>query len=527
MSRRVEVTRLAMLATLAASLGAAAVNGCAATGGQVEFTGGASSASGSTAQSGTSGTGGVQSTSSAGGSIGVGGFNLGDSDGGDASDATGDVTAPCGSKCGPTELCDPAHLGYDDNCNGLVDEGCSCSPGAIHWCFEGPPSFRNTPGCFDGIETCSELGMWGPCVGGVQGWPMGNACYENNTMACHAISALPYATTDLKTGTGNFSLNAVVGSEKYAVQCPMGVSQCPAVMPPESFQAIQSGEYTVTYTKMVAGSANPVSCTFPLFVGAQGLRVELSWNHPPAIGMSGADLDLHVHEPVNTSPWSVMGQSQDCTWSSCKFDQISIGSFSAPHWFPDNNVLPMPVNWDLDPVAMNNTCYNDLHGVGGEWAQLHMGCHNPRLDIDQIQCDLSITDPQNANFCTPENVNIDYPPNQQWVRVGVHYYFNHYVTYDVHPEIKIFCNGGLSADLGPHSYYVPEQQVTFEPADGAGTGQGNRFWIAGDVAFTTDACGVTSCVVQPIYSDPANKTPLLTLDTGAISTFLPAWPPPP
>ena len=128
----------------------------------------------------------------------------------------------------------------DDNCNGLVDETCTCSPGQVHWCFAGDPSYRNAPGCFDGIETCTELGMWGPCLGGVQAIPPDN-CYLNDTSACHAITAPPYATTHLKTGTGTFSANAVPGSEVYAVQCPTGVSQCPGVTPPDELRGAPVG----------------------------------------------------------------------------------------------------------------------------------------------------------------------------------------------------------------------------------------------------------------------------------------------
>lgn len=521
--RRADVARLSLLAALVVSLCAAVASACAASK-RGDFIAGTGGTVGSSSVTTTSGNGGAPSPSA---SSGAGGFYFGDPDAGDVSDATDEVlTNPCGSQCGPKELCDTAHLGLDDNCNGLVDETCACTPGQVHWCFQGDPSYHNAPGCFDGTETCTELGIWGPCIGGVQAIAPDN-CFLNDTSACHAISAPPYATVDLETGTGSFSANAVAGSETFTVQCPAGVSQCPGVTPPSSFEAIQSGEYTVTYTKTVAGDAGTLSCTFPLFIGAPGLRVELSWEHN--VTDLGVDLDLHVHQPISTAPWSVSGEPQDCTWSSCKFDQIDPASMNpaAPHWFPDGNAIPDPVNWDLSSILRDNTCYNDPHGIGPEWQMLGMGCHNPRQDIDEIQCDDTITDPTNPEFCAPENDNIDYPPKDQWIRIGVHYYYNHGLTYAVHPEIKIFCNGALSGDLGPQSYYVPQQPVTFLASDGAGTGVNNRFWIAADVAFTTDSCGSTTCVVQPIYDDATQQTPFLTLDTAATSAFVPAWPPAP
>jgi hypothetical protein len=324
----------------------------------------------------------------------------------------------------------------------------------------------------------------------------------------------------------------------------MGISQCPSVMAPDVFSEIQSGEYMVTYSKMVTGDPNPRVCSFPLFIGDRGLRVELTWEHTTAD--TGVDLDLHVHQPVNMQPWGINpGRPQDCTWSSCRFDQIcDLGDAGidgscppndlvAPMWFPPANMAPMPSNWDVETSAqsMANTCYNDPRGVGAEWLKIGKGCHNPRSDVDVITCDDTVTDPNNPSWCGPENVNVDYPSLKQWFRVAVHYYWNHGHTYDVHPEIKIYCNGALSGDLGPQGFYTPVDggatPVTFEPADGAGNGAGNRFWIVADVAFTQDSCGTVSCTVQPIYSDPVQKTPFFTIDSAATTTFAPPWPPPP
>jgi hypothetical protein len=98
--------------------GAALVHGCSATDGT-----GLSTASGS---------GGAPATTSS----GVGGIDIILPDGGE--DAEDDVTTnPCGSKCGPNELCDTDHLGLDDDCDGQVDEGCGCAAGQVHFCFKG------------------------------------------------------------------------------------------------------------------------------------------------------------------------------------------------------------------------------------------------------------------------------------------------------------------------------------------------------------------------------------------------------
>jgi hypothetical protein len=473
----------------------------ATTGGGVP---GATSASTTTASTATASSG-ANGGAAAGGESGTGGTG-------------GVMPNACGSKCGPVELCDEAHLGLDDDCDGQVDEGCTCEIGTAHFCFAGDPSYHELPGCFDGVELCQESGFWGPCAGGVQATPPDN-CFSTTPSTCHAITTRPFLPVGLKTGTGAFSANAVPGSEMWQVTCPQGVPVCPGVSAPDQFEPLQSGEYTVTYTKMVQGSGQ-ASCTYPLLVGDRGMRIELSWEHP--MGDMGVDLDLHVHQPNDTKPWGISpGVEQDCCWSTCGPPE------PAPHWFADPPAMPpTPVNWWNDPVPQNNTCYNDPKGVGPEWKQLGMGCHNPRLDADVITCDSSVTNPNDPDFCTPENVNIDYPPVGQWTRIGVHYYNNHGLSYDVHPVVKVFCDGALSGQLGPTGYYVPQAPVTFEPADGAGIG-GNRFWIVADVAFQYNACGPATCTVKPVYSDPTNKTPLFTIDTGATTTFAPPYPPPP
>src|SRR4051794_37649503 len=75
--------------------------------------------------------------------------------------------------CGPVEDCvanggGPGN-GLDDDCNGKVDDGCSCTPGDVRRCFIGPPGKRNVGGCTDGTQTCigSEFGVWDDCVGSI------------------------------------------------------------------------------------------------------------------------------------------------------------------------------------------------------------------------------------------------------------------------------------------------------------------------------------------------------------------------
>jgi hypothetical protein len=513
--RRARVSFALFIILGAAAAGAGIAAGCSATGQRYEFGEGGSGASVSpTGTGGRAGVGGAGETAT--GSTGADGFGGAFSfpDGG-FEDVNPDVVMnPCGTGCGPVELCDSEHLGVDDDCDGEVDELCTCIPGQAHACFKGDSSFRGTPGCFDGTERCDEIGTWGPCIGGVHATAPDN-CFNNSTVGCHPLQAAPFADVDLKEGTGSFSADAQAGSEVWTVTCPAGVDPCPAVggmSPSDDFKPLQSGEYSVTYSKRAANGSTQ-TCTYPLFVGAPGLRVELEWEHD--LGGTGVDLDLHMHQPNNTQPWAVGGSPFDCGFANCTARNMNVS------WFSDSATPPDPVNWYLDPVESNNTCFFSPRGAGAQWRANGRGCHNPRLDIDNITCSPGATDPDDAEFCAPENINIDYPPLSQWMRIGVHYYSSHSLGYSVHPRIKIFCNGALGADLGPNGFYDPEAPVTFAPSDSS-----TRYWLVADVAFVDGGeCGQDGCVVVPLYQDAATKTPLLTTQSFVTSSFGPPYPP--
>ncbi|PKN45735.1 MAG: hypothetical protein CVU63_08490 [Deltaproteobacteria bacterium HGW-Deltaproteobacteria-20] len=70
--------------------------------------------------------------------------------------------------------------GIDDNSNGVIDEGCPCSPGEQQSCFVGSASARQLGICRDGTMLCQgrgEFGTWGDaCEGSVL--PEAESCNE-------------------------------------------------------------------------------------------------------------------------------------------------------------------------------------------------------------------------------------------------------------------------------------------------------------------------------------------------------------
>jgi hypothetical protein len=482
--------------------------------------GGGSSSGGSAAHGGTTPQGGGGSAAHGGTSPqGGGGYGAqggtGPQGGGGAGAQGGQGGAgPCDSSCGGVEQCDGIHAGIDDDCDGTVDESCACIPGTVQACFKGDPHYRNTPGCFAGTQHCSAQGQWGSCVGGVHAT---DHCYLAQP-GCHAITSYPLVGLGLKPGTGNFSSDAV--SESWTVDCPPGTTGCPGVTAPDFFQPVQSGEYQVHYQKTTANGA--ASCTYPLLVGFTGLRVELDWEHG-VTGPSdtGVDLDLHVHKPQDATAWGAShGTLVDCAWDNCVFHSFVPMSANAPNWF-SGVAPPDPMGWYRDSVLERNTCYFAPHGIGAQWQGNGQGCYNPRLELDNITCNPTVTNPNDQAFCVPENTNVDYPPENQWFRIGVHYYSAHGMAYDVHPRVLVFCGGELRAELGPQGYANP---VTFTPAGGADPAN-STFWLVADVRFVPDPCNANRCQVRPLYADEVLRSALVgTVPTAQASIGPPYLP---
>ncbi len=76
----------------------------------------------------------------------------------------------------------------DENCDGVVNEACVCTPGSTQNCYEGPPSTAGVGLCKTGSAKCSAEGnSIGPCEGQVV--PSFDDCFSANDEDCDGVVA--------------------------------------------------------------------------------------------------------------------------------------------------------------------------------------------------------------------------------------------------------------------------------------------------------------------------------------------------
>ncbi len=220
---------------------------------------------------------------------------------------------------------------------------------------------------------------------------------------------------------------------------------------------------------------NTYTCEFAVVTQGEGLRVELNWD-TRGEGFGDTDVDLHLHKWGATTDF--------CTADDCYFSNCKASSYST-------------LDWGLAPTTDLDACRNAPHGEGARWVT-RGSCFNPRLDVDVIYCDPTVTDATASGFCAPENINIDNPPLYEPTRVMVNYWSSHGYVGTTNASINIYCGGGLRATFGP-------QPLT---TSGGCSGQN---WLVADVMFYEGRCGELDCEIVPLG----------LVQTGA--AFGPAW----
>lgn len=395
-----------------------------------------------------------------------------------------DVCAPVPDRCGRVEVCGN---GLDDDCDGPIDEGCACLPGAVQPCFDGPPGRRDVGACRDGTQRCLATGLWGACEGGISPQPdvcngQDNACTgcpreTDCPILCpgpgdsRVPDGRPFADYPLRGGLF-FGGRAVSwrwtvrgGPCDQLVAIPSFALTAPSARD-TVFRPSLSGDYTVTLT-VVTAEGTTLTCTFVVHIAGPGLRVELCWDRS-----NDVDVDLYLSRPGTMQPWwPALGASQPnadntCSWANC--EAIIRG---------ETDGMPTPrANWGYASSPLSE-CQDGPHGA--EWRALGF-CGNPRLDIDNNLSKIR---------GTPENINIDRPRDGDTFRVLAH----NFTGTLTHPLVNVFCGGRLYGTYGA----APDLVTGFVAPGSFGRG---AMWRAVDITTRVNAAGeITRCDLREVH----------------------------
>jgi hypothetical protein len=402
--------------------------------------------------------------------------------------------------CVPEEVVEASCNGSDDDCDGSIDEGCRCEPGAVQPCFLGAPTRRGVGACADGAQVClraGELsGRWGDCTGGIR--PGDEACdgLDNDCNGCvdDLAACDPKGTCpgpgDPRTPDGTpLSPYPLRGRDfftdpakawSWTVQggpCDALNATTPSFVVDDAnsetatFRPKLSGDYTVTLT--VFPETGPIfTCSWIVHIQGPGLRIEMCYPES-----SITDLDLYVKQPGHQTPWFTGSAHfftalDQCCWANCEAN-LRPGEIQPPQ-----TVTRADWGYATSPLSL---CQNDLHG--DVWQSLGY-CSSPRLDIDN-----------NLSEATgvPENINVDAPRDNETFRIMV----ANFTGAEAHPLVNVYCDGYRTATIGA----APDALVGFSGTSGSlAIG---ALWRAADV--TTHVKGTqTTCSVNVLHPPGSN-----------------------
>jgi hypothetical protein len=229
-------------------------------------------------------------------------------------------------------------------------------------------------------------------------------------------------------------------------------------------------------------------CTQKVQVRAPGIRAELCWDsvggdEMPLGSGKGNDIDLHVAELQGvTCP--AYGWDQTCVATDPMGNSIGEDCYygnTSPGWTYPNSPDSACSGWSSRGLPP---------------------CTNPRLDQDNISCDKTVDDPTNtAEFCAPENVNLDNPKDGERFVVGVNDFGNHGGTFDAHCHVNLYCNGARVLSVGIN----PVTGQTMPVLNNPGLDLYGDIWTVGTITAHVTGGTLTSCDVVTTPSHHADQ----------------------
>lgn len=447
--------------------------------------------------------------------------------------------------------------GFDDNCNGLVDEGCSCdNPGSTKECFLVPASQTafgkpvgwcglNSRGTVDCIKRSAEFPPeWSGQCRGAQPPFADDICaagdfdcdgkeLNSRTQDCACkpgevqcptspLETVPFPDVNnlpLKVDATGWFTSALDVAQAQNWKWKLRGGDCDNIIPHPTFALYRSNVAT--------GPLGQQRDDLGLNSKEHGIEATGGSVGPvvyPAFSLSG--------DYILEGEFELYGQTHSCTVKI----QVRAPGIRAEACWDTMGGFGMGVDLDLHVAKLNGmtcpqkqgwsgTCakqdcyYANCKGTGSSnpnwfppspasacsgWGSANSGtsCGNPRLDKDIINCNSGETDPGATTgfspFCGPENINIDAPADGDRYAIGLKYYGG---TRPSKGHVNVYCNGERIVSAG----FNPVTGVDFPVLTQAGADENGDLWKVGVVTAQVQG-GQLSCSVQTSPSQNPRAT---------------------
>ena len=444
--------------------------------------------------------------------------------------------------------------GFDDDCDGLVDEGCSCdAAGITKTCYLVPASqtfgglpvgwcAENSKGTVDCVKPTTEFpGTWsGQCRGAQP--PFADDFCANGDFNCD--------------GKDQNSKTTDCSCKGDPVQCPTAPLETkpfpPSTALPLKVDAagwfVNGGDVNnATNWKWTlrGGDCDNIlhHPTFAMFPTPNGTGPTAA-AQVDTLGPSMKEHGLVASAPVVTSSvypafslsgdyliegeFDLNGKHYSCQQ---KIQVRAPGIRAELCWDTQNSSSNGSVDLDLHmaQVTYGNQCANkgwtdectgqDCYygncktgsspkwfpanpdsSVCQGWGSATTGtCFNPRLDRDLITCTPSETNPNSSSFCGPENINVDAPPDGSKYAVSVKHFGGSTPT---RAHVNVYCNGERILSTG----YNPVTGNEFPKLLQSGGNTSGDMWKVAMITASVDASGGLACDVGPVPSAHPHPT---------------------